>query len=80
VCFQVALGISGCRGALGEEDSRWGPAQDVVSREAGESCGSSAAPAEEQLVAGEPTEERLYLKKLQNRYCRPSVALGQQFS
>ena len=63
--------------ALDQKDGRWEIVQDVVSLEPSESCGSSVSQTEKQLVAGEPTEEMCYLKKLHNRYCLPFVALGQ---
>lgn len=53
--------------------------QDVVSLEPRESCGSSVSQTEKQLVAGEPTEEMCYLKKLHNRYCLPSWLWASSF-
>lgn len=66
--------------ALDQKIGRWEMAQDVVSLEPSECCGSSVSQTEKQLVAGEPTEEMCYLKKLHNRYCLPVVALGQELS
>lgn len=73
-CGVLDPGISVCYKVLEQREG-----QDVVSLGLSEGCELCVCQIEKQLVAGEPTEERFYLKELQGRSCPPPVAQGQGF-